>query len=111
MQRTSLVIVGLLSIVCIMAWHVPSASGQATHQGWVTLFDGKTSTMSSHRRRELAAGGRRRCGRQGQRLSGLEESYADFQIRVEFWADDEANSGIFIRCADPEKIRPTIPTR
>ena len=26
------------------------------------------------------------------------DSYADFELRAEFWADAEANSGIFIRC-------------
>jgi hypothetical protein len=30
--------------------------------------------------------------------------YKDFQIRAEFWVDDEANSGIFIRCDQSEKI-------
>ena len=30
--------------------------------------------------------------------------YKDFQIRAEFWVDDEANSGIFIRCEKPETI-------
>lgn len=32
------------------------------------------------------------------------KSYKDFQIRAEFWVDDEANSGIFIRCANPKEI-------
>jgi hypothetical protein len=31
-------------------------------------------------------------------------SYTDFQIRAEFWVDPAANSGIFIRCTDPQKI-------
>ncbi len=31
-------------------------------------------------------------------------AYGDFEMRVEFWADDDANSGIFIRCAEPQKI-------
>jgi Domain of Unknown Function (DUF1080) len=31
-------------------------------------------------------------------------SYKDFQIRAEFWADHTTNSGIFIRCAEPDKI-------
>jgi len=31
-------------------------------------------------------------------------AYKDFQIYVEFWASDDANSGIFIRCQDPAKI-------
>jgi hypothetical protein len=31
-------------------------------------------------------------------------SYKDFQIYAEFWVDDEANSGIFLRCDQPDKI-------
>lgn len=31
-------------------------------------------------------------------------SYGDFVIRVEFWASDNANSGIFMRCANPREI-------
>jgi hypothetical protein len=33
-----------------------------------------------------------------------EESYEDFLITLEFWVDDPANSGIFIRCAEPENV-------
>jgi hypothetical protein len=31
-------------------------------------------------------------------------SYKDFQIRAEFWADHTTNSGIFLRLSDPAKI-------
>ena len=31
-------------------------------------------------------------------------SYTDFRIRVEFWASDDANSGIYMRCADIKNI-------
>jgi hypothetical protein len=31
-------------------------------------------------------------------------AYGDFQLRVEFWASDDANSGIFMRCQDPKTI-------
>ncbi len=30
--------------------------------------------------------------------------YKDFSMRVEFWASDDANSGVFFRCQDPAKI-------
>jgi hypothetical protein len=30
------------------------------------------------------------------------DSYSDFQIRAEVWVSPDANSGIFIRCADPK---------
>lgn len=32
------------------------------------------------------------------------DSYADFEIRAEFWANKTANSGIFIRCQDRNKV-------
>ena len=31
-------------------------------------------------------------------------SYTDFRIRAEFWVSDDANSGIYMRCADPKNI-------
>jgi len=30
-----------------------------------------------------------------------DQSYTDFELRAEFWVDEPANSGIFIRCDDP----------
>ena len=32
------------------------------------------------------------------------QSYKDFQIYTEFWADHTTNSGLFLRAADPKKI-------
>jgi hypothetical protein len=32
------------------------------------------------------------------------ESYTDFQIKLEFWVDESANSGVFIRCDNPKEI-------
>ncbi len=32
------------------------------------------------------------------------DSYSDFVIRVEFWASDYSNSGIYMRCQNPEVI-------
>src|SRR5688572_21254130 len=32
------------------------------------------------------------------------QKYKDFQIYVEFWASDDANSGVYMRCQDPVKI-------
>lgn len=32
------------------------------------------------------------------------ESYQDFVIRAEVWVSDDANSGIFFRCAEPRNI-------
>ena len=40
----------------------------------------------------------------GQGFLVTKQSYADFQLRLEFWADEGTNSGVFIRCEDPEEI-------
>ena len=77
--------------------------------GWVTLRrqhqDGR---LDRGRQSQLGDEGRRAGGRQAEaRIPSYlvsKKSYKDFQIKAEFWADDDANSGIFIRCDDPAKI-------
>lgn len=73
--------------------------------GWTVLFDGKNLDNfkpigDANWKIEDGAV----VADKGTGYLVTKNSYTDFQIRVEFWADDEANSGIFIRCADPEKI-------
>jgi hypothetical protein len=34
-------------------------------------------------------------------------AYTDFEIRAEFWAESDTNSGIFIRCSEPTKVSAT----
>ena len=34
-------------------------------------------------------------------------AYGDFEVSVEIWVNDEANSGAFIRCSDPKTISAT----
>ena len=52
----------------------------------------------------------RRAGRRQARRARIssylvsKDSYKDFQIKAEFWTDEEANSGIFIRCDAADKI-------
>jgi len=41
-------------------------------------------------------------GKMGYLVS--KDSYTDFEIRAEFWADGPANSGIFIRCQDRNQV-------
>ena len=35
------------------------------------------------------------------------DSFADFDLDLEFWVDPEANSGVFLRCQDPGAITET----
>jgi S-formylglutathione hydrolase FrmB len=40
----------------------------------------------------------------GTGLLVSKERYRDFEMHVEFWADDPANSGVFLRCSNPADI-------
>jgi len=104
MQRGAAVILRLLVLTCILSWHVHAASGQATGRG-LTLFDG---TNLDHWNHIGDANWRLEDGvivaDKGSGYLVSKESYTDFQLRVEFWVDEEANSGVFIRCTNPEKV-------
>jgi hypothetical protein len=106
--RTWVIAVGLL--VTAAALHpVPRAAGQSG-SGWISLFDGKTIGgewdrvgESNWRVEDGAIVADKRTGEGGAYLV-TKAKYKDFQIYAEFWASDNANSGIFIRCQDLMKI-------
>jgi len=78
--------------------------------GWITLIDGTAGLDNWNRlgdanwRAEDGAIVADK-GKGGYLVS--KNSYRDFQIRAEFWADHTTNSGIFIRCTDAAKITAT----
>ena len=85
----------------------PPAAGQ-TGPGWVTLVDGKTMgdwnvIGEANWRIEDGALVADKRGKINAYLS-TKTSYKDLQIHAEFWASDDANSGIFFRCKDPKSI-------
>lgn len=79
--------------------------------GWTPLVDGASMTMNSFAGwGQLGQGNwsmadgtlQGKDGKMGYLVSP--QSYSDFEIRAEFWADANCNSGIFIRCQDPKKV-------
>jgi len=76
-----------------------------TGVGWVTLFDGKNLDSWN---KIGDANWRIEDGvviaDRGNGFLVSKNIYGDFQLRAEFWVDNDANSGIFIRCTDPEKV-------
>ena len=77
--------------------------------GWTTLVDGPTMTNMSGFT-EVGAGGwsitdgalQGKGGKLGYLVT--KDSYTDFEIRAEFWADEDCNSGLFMRCQDRNKV-------
>ncbi len=109
MRRLSVFTMGLL----LIGVTVPGCSQLVSSRddaGWVTLLDGPKGLDNWNRVGDanwrLVNGVVQADKRVGKDAGFLvsKNSYKDFMIRVEFWASDDANSGIFMRCQDPKKI-------
>jgi Domain of Unknown Function (DUF1080) len=76
--------------------------------GWTTLIDGDKGLENFNRLGDAnwrAEGGAIVADKaKDNSYLVTRDSYKDFQIRAEFWADKNTNSGIFIRAQDPKKI-------
>jgi len=101
MKRLLVIATGLLVAVCSLlpVW-VPGS-------GWTTLIDGEKGLENFERVGDAnwrAEGGAIIAdkGKGGYLVS--KNSYKDFQIRAEFWADRNTNSGVWIRLSDPKNI-------
>lgn len=109
MQRvSSFALAGFLAAAGFAAVQFsPPAAGQ-TGPGWVTLVDGKSMgdwniIGEANWRIEDGALVADKRGKANAYVS-TKASYKDLQIHAEFWASDDANSGIFFRCKDPMNI-------
>jgi hypothetical protein len=105
MKRWSAIAIGSLFVAfTAVLWHSQQASGQAD-AGWVTLFDGKNLdnwNQIGDANWKLADGVV--MADKGNGFLVSKNSYTDFEIKAEFWVDAVANSGIFIRCTNPDKV-------
>jgi 3-keto-disaccharide hydrolase len=100
MKRRSAIALFLVGFAALS--YSPQASSET---GWVTLFDGKNldnfdKIGDANWRVEDGV----IVADKGNGFLVTKNSYADYQIRAEFWVDPDANSGIFIRCSNPEKV-------
>lgn len=78
-----------------------SLTPQEVSEGWILLFDGET-TFGWAPRGESKWAARDgvlsyQSGSGGGYLATTTE-FANYQLRAEFWIDDKANSGVFLRC-------------
>ena len=112
MQRVSTraCVLAVSLIIAAVAIHGAPRAAAQTGPGWVSLFDGKTIGSEWDRVGETnwrvedgAIVADKRTSEGGAQLV-TKTKYKDFQVYVEFWASDDANSGIFIRCSDPKTI-------
>lgn len=87
---------------------VTTVAAQPKPAGWVTLFDGthlNNFTQVGKANWALANGIVEATSGPGFLVT--KETYDNFEIRVEFWVDDNGNSGVYMRCQDAAKIADT----
>ena len=108
MKRLSTFAVGLL--IAAAAFQFSSRASGQSEGGWITLLD---STRMGDWDEVGKANWAMKDGAvvADKLLEGKDPAYLvsktafnDFQIRAEFWTDEEANSGVFLRCDQPNKI-------
>ena len=78
--------------------------------GWTTLIDGTAGMENFNPIGDANWRGENGAivadnGKGGYLVS--KNTYKDFQVKAEFWADTTTNSGVFIRCTDPNKVTAT----
>jgi hypothetical protein len=109
MNRWSSITVVLL----VIAFTGFGCTGQQPNRedaGWITLLDGASDLENWNRVGDAnwrAEDGVIQADRKTDKASSFlmtKNSYADFQMRVEFWVSDDANSGIYMRCSDLKNI-------
>lgn len=95
------------SILLTAAIAAVGCAGAPSGQGWETLIDGGkglenwTQLGDANWRSE---GGTIMADRGAAGFLVSKNSYKDFAIYAEFWAETDTNSGIFLRLSDPKKI-------
>jgi len=109
MKRAFVTCAALLLVGFAAATGVQRAAGQSG-EGWTSLFDGKAISAewdhvgeTNWRVEDGAIVADKRTSKDPAYLVS-KAKYKDFQVYVEFWASDDANSGVFLRCQDPTKI-------
>jgi len=102
MKYSSMLVLGICIVGLVSVAPVQDASAQG---GWTTLFDGSNLNNFNpigDANWEIADGA---VGADsGSGFLVTKESYGDFELTLEFWVDEPANSGIFVRCADATSV-------
>ena len=107
MKRRTVVIAAALALGIAGCSQMPELPFGLGGGGWTTLIDGEKGLENFNRVGDANWRGEGGAivadrGKGGHLVS--KASYKDFNLRAEFWAERNTNSGIFIRAQDPSKI-------
>jgi Domain of Unknown Function (DUF1080) len=101
--------IAMAAAAALVAGAVTGCATWDSAMGWTALVDGNQGLANFDRVGEavwVARDGAIGANQGGKDPGYLvtRNSYRDFTLRAEFWASDDANSGIFFRCQNPKAI-------
>ena len=106
MKRQVAIVAGLL----VVALTVFGCKHYLATDGWVALIDGNAGMENW----EITGGGNWRAAdgaiqadktsTKGASILVSKKSYKDLEVYVEFWADHDTNSGVYVRAPDPKNV-------
>ena len=103
MKRHAALITGL--VIAAIALHFASFAFAQASGNWTTLFNGSSlDGWNPIGNANWRLGDGAVQADQGAGFLVSRAAYGDYQLRVEFWADDDANSGVFLRCENPQDV-------
>lgn len=96
----------LLALALAFTPHAATAALNAltpeqTAEGWILLFDGETTfgwTSRGEAQWKAEDGTISHVAGSGGGFLSTTSEFGDFQLQAEFWVDEQANSGVFLRC-------------
>ena len=101
-KTTAIVVsLGLLVVPMVSAQSHNMLTGAERVEGWMLVFDGTSLNGWAPRvdaMWEVSDGTISAIPASGRGLIATNAHYTDFQLRVDFWIDEAANSGVFLRC-------------
>jgi len=99
------VVMRSLSVILLAACSVAACSDSEPADEWITLFDGgDLDAFNAVGNANWTIEEETVRADEGEGFLVTGETFDDFELEAEFWADVPANSGIFVRCPDPRDI-------
>ncbi len=98
---------GLIAVAFVI--HLAPPASAQTGPDWITLLDAKNMgdwdrIGETNWRLDDGTVVADKKTSKGAAYLVSKNSYKDFVLQIEFWASDDANSGIFFRCSDSAKV-------
>jgi hypothetical protein len=94
--------------VAVLVAFLGGCAEMAHHEGsgaaWTNMIDGSMSQFDKVGDANWRMEGGTIVADKGTGFLYSKKSYGDFEIRVEFYAESDSNSGIFLRCQDTKDI-------